>query len=883
MSSTNKSSPSRNESGDGDDGGGGDIAVDLFPFLRVYNDGRIKKFVRHATVPASPDERSPNGIVTKDVVVDDETSVSVRLFLPVDAAATAVVAGRRLLPLVLYVHGGAFCSGSASAPSFHRYAESLAARAAAVVVSVDYRLAPEHPMPAGYDDAWAALRWVVSSRHSDPWVSKYADTTCMFLAGESAGANIVHNVALRAGGAGEKDDDGIDIEGIILLQPCFWGTERLPCEKPAAWRATPMFLPERLDALWPFATAGAAGNDDPRIDPPAEAIASLPCRRALVSVATEDVLRDRGRRYAAWLRDGAWGGEATLVESDGEDHCFHLSPKPNPNAVALMDHVAEFIAKGKTATPTSLPTAKQRRRRRCTLHGTGTENTTSSAAPTRGVSGGPRCTAQTELEIQQAGSGIGSMMSITSPARHLATPIRTPLSINSMQMQAGHRTRASGGSMRTSKISPAPRSDIAVDLRPFLVVYNDGRTRFLVRHETVAASDEKESANGVVTKDVVIDDETGVSVRVFLPVDAAVAAAAAGRRLPLVVYVHGGAFCTGSASAVMFHRYAESLSARAAAVVVSVDYRLAPQHPIPAAYDDAWAALRWAASPARHLTEDTSWVGDYADRSCVFLAGESVGANIVHNVAVRAGRTAARNGGEVDDDDIDIEGMILLQPYFWGTERLPCETPDAWRGAATPTREPKLLPERVDALWPYVTAGAANNGDPRIDPPPEAMASLPCRRALVSVATEDVLRGRGRRYAAQLRDYGGAWGGGGSDRATSLVESKCVDHCFHLLPEFSSHTETGVLMDRVAMFIAKGRTPPISMLMEERVTKKTTSSAVPGWRVSRGPRCTAQTAVGVRRAWVGMGNTRLLPRKAQKYHHVPAAVLRRSVFKSYYL
>uniref|UniRef100_I1P4V3 Alpha/beta hydrolase fold-3 domain-containing protein n=1 Tax=Oryza glaberrima TaxID=4538 RepID=I1P4V3_ORYGL len=322
--------------------------------------------------------------------------------------------------------------------------------------------------------------------------------------------------------------------------------------------------------------------------------------------------------------------------------------------------------------------------------------------------------------------------------------------------------------MRTSKSSPSPalaRGNIAVDLRPFLVEFNDGRRWVLVRHETVAASDDKtRSANGVVTKDVVIDDETGVSVRVFLPVDAAVAAAAGdGRRLPLVVYVHGGAFCTGSASARMFHDYAESLSARAAAVVVSVDYRLAPAHPVPAAYDDAWAALR-ASAPT----------------SC-------------NNVAVRA--------GEVFDDDIDIEGMILLQPYFWGTKRLPCETPDpCWRTRGSP---PMLLPERIDALWPYVTAGAAaNNGDdPRIDPSAEAIASRPCRRALVSVATEDVLRGRGRRYAA-------AWGDSGSHRAATLVESKGVDHGFHLLPEFSSHAETGVLMDRVAMFIAKGKTPP---------------------------------------------------------------------------
>ncbi|KAF0916377.1 hypothetical protein E2562_005972 [Oryza meyeriana var. granulata] len=193
--STNKSPPARNESGDGD------IAVDLLPFLRVYKDGRIKRFVRHTFVPTS-DEKSSNGIVTKDVVIDDNTGVSVRLFLPVDVAVAAAAASRRL-PLVVYIHGGAFCSGSASAEMFHRYAESLAARAAVVVVSVDYRLAPDHPMPAGYDDGWAALSWAVS-RHSDPWVSIYADTTCTFLAGESAGANIVHNHRAQRGVTGRR-------------------------------------------------------------------------------------------------------------------------------------------------------------------------------------------------------------------------------------------------------------------------------------------------------------------------------------------------------------------------------------------------------------------------------------------------------------------------------------------------------------------------------------------------------------------------------------------------------------------------------------------------------------------------------------------------------
>ncbi|KAF0913938.1 hypothetical protein E2562_025353 [Oryza meyeriana var. granulata] len=161
--------------------------------------------------------------------------------------------------------------------------------------------------------------------------------------------------------------------------------------------------------------AGAAGNDDPRIDPPAEAIASLPCRRVLVTVATEDILRDRGRQYAARLRDGAWGGEATLVESSGEDHCFHLSPKFNPNTVVLMDHVVEFVAKGKTSAPTSM--SMKQRHHRCTE----TEKTTSSVVASWGVSGGPRCMAQTAPIVQCSGQEVDNVRP-SSKARKYPLP-----------------------------------------------------------------------------------------------------------------------------------------------------------------------------------------------------------------------------------------------------------------------------------------------------------------------------------------------------------------------------------------------------------------------------------------------------------------------------
>ncbi|CAL5086575.1 unnamed protein product [Urochloa decumbens] len=317
------------------------IATDMHPFLRIYKDGRVERLVPDTFVPASEDPGA-TGVSTRDVVIDPATGVSARLFLSVGAVAT----GRRTrLPLVVYFHGGAFCTGSAFAEPFHSYAASLSARAGALVVSVEYRLAPEHPVPAAYDDAWAALRWAAAASCSDPWLANHADPARVFLAGDSAGANIAHHMAARvaAGGGG---DGIVDIEGVVLVQPFFWGTERLPAETDR--RDGPVFSPEFVDALWPFLTAGAAGNDDPRINPPESEVALLPCRRALVAVAGKDVVRDRGCRYAAWLRRGAGGGErccweVTLVESKGKDHGFQLYRPECAAAVALMDRVAEFI------------------------------------------------------------------------------------------------------------------------------------------------------------------------------------------------------------------------------------------------------------------------------------------------------------------------------------------------------------------------------------------------------------------------------------------------------------------------------------------------------------------------------------------------------------
>ncbi|XP_040382248.1 2-hydroxyisoflavanone dehydratase-like [Oryza brachyantha] len=311
----------------------GDVAVDLHPFIRKYNDGRVERILRSSYVPASEDPAaSRGGVATRDVVIDGGAAASARLFLPPNAASRE---GR--LPVVVYIHGGSFCTESAFCRTYHRYAASLASRAGALVVSVEYRLAPEHPVPAAHDDAWAALRWAASL--SDPWLARYADPSRTFVAGDSAGGHIAYRTAVRA--SSRDEGDGIGIEGLVVIHPYFWGADMLPSE--ATWEGGSVITPHGAGILWPFVTAGQAGNDDPRIDPPADEVASLACRRVLVAVAEKDLLRDRGRLLAARMRSCGGRRSVTLVESEGEDHGFHLYSPLRATSRKLMDAVVQFI------------------------------------------------------------------------------------------------------------------------------------------------------------------------------------------------------------------------------------------------------------------------------------------------------------------------------------------------------------------------------------------------------------------------------------------------------------------------------------------------------------------------------------------------------------
>jgi acetyl esterase len=169
-----------------------------------------------------------------------------------------------------------------------------------VVVSVEYRLAPEHPYPAGLDDCESVTRWALdNASHFD------LSSSAVVVAGESAGGNLATAVSLRLRDAGNRA-----LAGQVLVYPCTDGP------------AVP--YPSRLQfgrADWVWETYG--GGRDLAGDPyaiPMDAVSLEGLPPALIVLAGCDALRDEGRAYAARLQED--GVEVDEVGYPGQPHGF---------------------------------------------------------------------------------------------------------------------------------------------------------------------------------------------------------------------------------------------------------------------------------------------------------------------------------------------------------------------------------------------------------------------------------------------------------------------------------------------------------------------------------------------------------------------------------
>ncbi|XP_038900533.1 probable carboxylesterase 2 [Benincasa hispida] len=311
-----------------------EIAHDFSPLLVVYKDGRVHRLAGNELVDPSLDPLTD--VESKDVVISPETAVSVRIYRPKPTAQP------HKLPLLIYFHGGCFCIESAFSTTYNRHLNSLVAEANVIAVSVDYRLAPEHPLPIAYEDSWDALKWVAA--HSagtgpEEWLNGIADLERVYFAGDSAGANIANRMAIRVGSEGSS---GLNLRGLLLVHPYFWGGKLIGDEEKLNPKDR-MFI----EKLWYFVYPKISGLDDPIVNPEFDPeLGRVAAERVAVYVAEKDAVKNRGWLYSECLQKSGWSGTVDVVETKGQGHVFHLFNPTSDEAVDFIGKLAAFINAG---------------------------------------------------------------------------------------------------------------------------------------------------------------------------------------------------------------------------------------------------------------------------------------------------------------------------------------------------------------------------------------------------------------------------------------------------------------------------------------------------------------------------------------------------------
>lgn len=244
---------------------------------------------------------APMHKVTDTFVPTSEGSIPVRIYQPL---------ARANQPVLMFFHGGGFVLGSVEI--YEGLCRRLAYLSQCVVISVDYRLAPEHKFPAAPQDCYAATVWASQNAHLFG-----GDASRLAVCGDSAGGNLATVVAMMA-----RDQKGPHISYQVLLYPTVDASFRFASIDALAEG----YLLTKPMMVW-FLDHYRAANTDPK-DPyfsPFEAtdLSGLP--PALIITAEYDPLRDEGRAYAERLE--AAGVPVKYREYKGMIHVFMQMPK----------------------------------------------------------------------------------------------------------------------------------------------------------------------------------------------------------------------------------------------------------------------------------------------------------------------------------------------------------------------------------------------------------------------------------------------------------------------------------------------------------------------------------------------------------------------------
>jgi acetyl esterase/lipase len=258
-----------------------EISRRLDPALREFAAARCDLSLETlAAVRTSLDERRAAAIAATDItgVGITDTTVPHDMGPPIPVRIYRAAAAPS--PAVIYCHAGAFVLGDLDTD--HRQCVELARRGGCTIISVDYRLAPEHPYPAALDDAAAVLQWV-SSHAADLGV----DPVRLAVAGNSAGAALAAGLAQRC-----AEDELPAIVGTLLHQPVL---DDRPTASKAEFLTTPAFDGTAASLMWRY----YLGDNAPTAESaPARHHRLIGAAATFITCSELDPLRDEAVEYA---------------------------------------------------------------------------------------------------------------------------------------------------------------------------------------------------------------------------------------------------------------------------------------------------------------------------------------------------------------------------------------------------------------------------------------------------------------------------------------------------------------------------------------------------------------------------------------------------------
>lgn len=283
-------------------------ALESFPDVTQHTAAELREIIAARRAPLT---REPQMRIAQDRTIDGPGGdLGVRVYVP--------HGGTDPRPVVVFAHGGGFVF--CDLDSHDEFCRSMAAAVDVVVVSVDYRRAPEHPGPAALEDMYAAVRW--TAEHAAEFGG---DPARLVVAGDSAGGNLAATVSLAA-----RDRGGPAIAAQVLLYPVIdddFTTESYRLYGENYYNTTKAMR-------WYWQQYAPDGTDSPYLVPThAESLAGLP--RAIVATAELDPPCSAGDDYARRLADA--GVPVTAHRFDGLFHGFLTFPSLSLTAQARQE------------------------------------------------------------------------------------------------------------------------------------------------------------------------------------------------------------------------------------------------------------------------------------------------------------------------------------------------------------------------------------------------------------------------------------------------------------------------------------------------------------------------------------------------------------------